>query len=50
MREQRQESERSQRGVREESELSEELDVDVGMHQESVLSPIHFCRCGKCCH
>ena len=36
--------------VRVDSELSEEFEAKVGMHQESVLSPFCFCSCGGCCH
>ena len=36
--------------VRVDSELSEEFEVKVGMHQESVLSPFPFCSVGRCCH
>ena len=36
--------------VRVDSELSEEIEVKEGMHQRSVLSPILFCRSGRCCH
>ena len=31
------------------SELSEEFEVKVGMHQGSVLSSF-VCSCGRCCH
>ena len=47
--------------VRVESEMSEEFEVKVGKHQESVLSPFFsavvvavvtfsFCSGGSCCH
>ena len=35
--------------IRVDSELSEEFEVKVGMHQGSVLSPF-FCSCHRCCH
>ena len=31
------------------SELSEEFEVKVGMHQGSMLSPFLFCCGGRCC-
>ena len=34
--------------VRVDTELLEEFEVIVGMHQGSVLSP--FCSGGRCCH
>ena len=36
--------------VRVDSELSEEFEVKVGIHQGSVLSPFCFCSGGRYCH
>ena len=36
--------------VRVDSELSEEFEVEVGLHQVSVLSQFSFCSSGRCCH
>ena len=32
------------------SELSEEFEVKVGMHEGSVISPFLFCIGDRCCH